>query len=177
MYEIIVLSLLMRQPAHGYLIAKILNDIIGPIAKASNGRIYPLLAKLEEFGLIDAFESEHDGRQMRTYRITDKGRLRFHELMMDTTSNPREYQEIFAFKVTVFEFLAPEERLFLIDHYIHFCKAHLVHLGARVPGLQSEENDYCEIPAHAGSIRSAVEHRISQWQLELAWAQQLREQV
>lgn len=37
MYELIILSLLMREPSHGYLISKIINDIIGPIAKVSHG--------------------------------------------------------------------------------------------------------------------------------------------
>ena len=53
MYELIILSLLMRWNAHGYLIASIINDMIGPYAKVSNGRLYPLLAKLEEQGLIE----------------------------------------------------------------------------------------------------------------------------
>jgi DNA-binding PadR family transcriptional regulator len=41
MYELIILSLLMRSPAHGYLIAKIINDMFGPYTKISNGRLYP----------------------------------------------------------------------------------------------------------------------------------------
>ena len=53
MYELIILSLLMRWNAHGYLIASIINDMIGPYAKVSNGRLYPLLARLEEQGLIE----------------------------------------------------------------------------------------------------------------------------
>ena len=52
MYELIILSLLMREPIHGYLIAKIINDMIGPIAKVSHGWLYPRLAKLEQEGLI-----------------------------------------------------------------------------------------------------------------------------
>ncbi len=37
LYELIILAQLMRQPAHGYLIAKIINDMIGPYAHVSNG--------------------------------------------------------------------------------------------------------------------------------------------
>ena len=48
MYEFIILAQLMNGPAHGYLIAKIINDMIGPFARISYGRLYPLLAKLEE---------------------------------------------------------------------------------------------------------------------------------
>lgn len=177
MYELIVLSLLIRQPAHGYLIAKIINDIIGPIARASNGRIYPLLAKFEETGLIEAFDAEHDGRQMRSFRVTEAGRVRFHDLMMDTGSSPREYQEIFSFKVTVFEFITPAERRHLVDHYIHFCQAHIKHLEARLPGLDAAQNDYCAIPAQPRPIQNVLRHRIRQWQLEQEWAETLREEA
>jgi DNA-binding PadR family transcriptional regulator len=100
MYELIILSLLMRFPAHGYLIAQIVNDIIGPYARISNGRLYPLLAKLEERGLIEAHEESSQAlrgeRSSRSYQITEEGRRRFHALMMDTTSNPGEYQRFFS---------------------------------------------------------------------------------
>ena len=43
MYELIILSLLMREPIHGYRISKIISDIIGPIAKVSHGWLYPCL--------------------------------------------------------------------------------------------------------------------------------------
>src|SRR5574337_1907573 len=96
MYEFIVLAQLMHGPAHGYLIAKIINDMIGPYARLSYGRLYPLLAKLEQNGLItvDAEAQstgqgvgQHD-RQMRIYTITDAGRLRFRILVNDIVSNP-----------------------------------------------------------------------------------------
>lgn len=172
-----MLSLLMRQPAHGYLIAKVLNNIIGPIARASNGRIYPLLAKLEEAGLIVASDEEQDGRQVRTYRITEGGRSRFHELMMDTTSSPREYQELFSFKVSVFPFLAPEERVFLVDHYIHYCRAHVMHLRSGAQELQGEQSQQQADPAGVDALLGVMQHRISQWELEVAWAINLRQIV
>src|SRR5690348_5750221 len=139
MYELIILSLLVRFPAHGYLIAHIINDIIGPYARMSNGRLYPLLAKLEEGGLIETYEEvdqERRGeRTSRKYRITDEGRRRFHTLMMDTTSNPGEYQRIFLQKMTVLHLLKPSERLYLIDHYINYCQAHVLHLTSEREGL------------------------------------------
>jgi len=49
-YELIILGLLMRWPMHGYLIAGIIDDIIGPHAKISHGRLYPLLGRMEGGG-------------------------------------------------------------------------------------------------------------------------------
>jgi DNA-binding PadR family transcriptional regulator len=55
-YELIILSLSVRSPMHGYQMLKIVNDVIGPFARLSNGRFYPLLSKLEEVGVIFAVE-------------------------------------------------------------------------------------------------------------------------
>src|SRR6516162_280848 len=109
MYEFLILSHLMRNSAHGYLIAKIINDIIGPYARLSYGRLYPLLAKLEQNGLIEAEREASSGekrdRQLRVYSITDSGRMRFQLLMNDTGSSPGDYQRFFAYKVTAFGFV------------------------------------------------------------------------
>ncbi len=90
MYELIILSFLRRWPMHGYVMVKIINDMIGPFAKASIGRLYPLLTKLEGEGLIvvadDTPGRQARDRRQRTYQITEAGRARFHQLMMDTTS-------------------------------------------------------------------------------------------
>jgi len=181
MYELIILSHLMRYNAHGYLIAKIINDMIGPYARVSNGRLYPLLSKLEGAGLIavdteTAAEQQGD-RQLRTYKITEAGRRRFHELMMDTTSNPGEYQKLFPLKAHVFEFLKPVERLRLIDHYINYCQAHVLHLMAEADDLVREVADHVPpwSPARLDAVLNVMQHMIDQWQLELDWAKNLRE--
>src|SRR5262249_50557085 len=105
MYELIILSLLMRFPTHGYLIARIINELIGPYAKISNERLYLLLARLEAQGLIEVCEEaeklQQRERHSRQYRITQAGRQRFYQVMRDTTSNPGEYQRIFQQKVGV----------------------------------------------------------------------------
>jgi DNA-binding PadR family transcriptional regulator len=91
MYELIILSLLMRFPLHGYLIAQIANDTIGPWAKISNGTLYPLLTRLERQGLITRINEEQSAtqteQQARTFLITDEGRKRFFQVMLDTSSN------------------------------------------------------------------------------------------
>jgi len=181
MYELIILSLLMLQPAHGYLIAKIINDMIGPYARISNGRLYPLLAKLEKSGLIapytEAPAGQQSDRQLRAYEITEAGRMRFHELMMDTNSNPGEYQKIFWQKVSMLWFLKSSERLRLIDHYINYCQAHVLHLTA-------EADDLVQRPPYKGkewgptrlkAVLDVMQHMVDQWQVELDWAKALRE--
>ncbi len=197
MYEFIVLAQLMHGPAHGYLIAKIINDMIGPYARISYGRLYPLLAKLEQGGLIEAVSEGKDGqeaqqhdRNLRIFQITDAGRVRFLLLMNDTSSNPGDYAKLFAHKVTAFSFIRPGERLRLIDHYIAYCQAHVFHMQAEavdlvrtvaeMDGLHREsphlargfpriDNDSLDY------IVSVMQQSIEQWEREIEWARGLRE--
>ena len=181
MYELIILSQLMLQPAHGYMIASIINDMIGPYARIGNGRLYPLLSKLEKTGLIAPYNeapAAHQGdRQLRTYEITEAGRKRFYELMMDITSNPGEYQKIFMQKVSMLEFLKSSERLRLIDHYINYCQAHVLHITAEADDLVQRSPHWGPEwgPTRFKAILDVMQHMIDQWQLELDWARSLHE--
>lgn len=185
MYEFLILSQLMKNSAHGYLIAKIINDIIGPYARVSNGRLYPLLAKMEQAGLIavrtEPASAPPGDRQLRVYEITEAGRKRYRLLIMDTTLNPGEYQKLFSLKVCDFAFLSPVERLRLIDHYMHYCQAHMIHLTMQMEEVLQEssswwpENDPASKKEHIERVIRVMQHYIDEWQLEYDWAKSLRE--
>lgn len=161
MYELIILSLLMRAPMHGYLLAKIINDKIGPWARLSNGTLYPLLARLERDGSITtapaaegsdqeagaphatgAQETDAEGAQgaadrtCRRYAITAKGERRFHALMLDTTANTSDYQRIFRQKVSSFPLLPAAERNYLLDHYLSYCETTILHYEREARDLE-----------------------------------------
>jgi len=180
MYELIILSLLMRGPVHGYLIAKIINDMIGPAARISHGWLYPRLSKLEQEGLIvassEAKQEQQSERQLRAYEITDAGRKRFRQLMLDTTSNPGEYARFFWQKVCYLEYLHPAERLHLIDHYINYCQAHILHLKAQAKKLVEGETQYQVMSlAQLEATLHVLRRSTSQWQVDLEYASSLRE--
>ncbi len=185
MYEFLILSQLMKNSAHGYLIASIINDIIGPYARVSNGRLYPLLAKMEQAGLIAVrtkpASAPPSDRQLRVYEITEAGRKRFRALMIDTTLNPGEYQKLFSLKVCDFAFLDPSERLRLIDHYMHYCQAHIIHLTMQTEEVLQEsplwwpENDPASNKEHIERVIRVMQHYMDEWQLEYDWAKGLRE--
>jgi DNA-binding PadR family transcriptional regulator len=182
MYELIILSLLVFSPHHGYLIAKITNDMIGPWAKVSNGTLYPLLAKLENMGLITAASSEQESeqqreRQSRRFMITEAGRKRFHHIMMDTTSNPGEYQKFFRLKVPCMQLLQSSERLYLYDHYINYCQTHVLHMQAQASDMVEETAGKDYMPPHRlEGILEIMNRHIEEWQAEMNWALHLREQ-
>lgn len=185
MYEFLILSQLMKNSAHGYLIAKIINDIIGPYARVSNGRLYPLLAKMEQAGLIavrtEPVSAPPGDRKLRVYEITEAGRKRYRVLIMDTTLNPGEYQKLFSLKVCDFAFLSPVERLRLIDHYMHYCQAHMIHLTIQMEEVLQEssswwpENDPVSNKEHIERVIHVMQHYIDEWQLEYDWAKSLRD--
>ena len=180
MYELIILSLLMRGPIHGYLIAKIINDMIGPVARISHGWLYPRLSKLEHDGLIIASvelkEEQQGDRQLRTYKITEAGQKRFHQLMMDTTSNPGEYSKFFWQKVCFLEYLHPAERLYLVDHYMNYCQMHILHLKAQAKNLVEGEMQYHAMNlAQLEATLHVLRRSTGQWQVELEYASSLRE--
>jgi DNA-binding PadR family transcriptional regulator len=159
MYELMILSLLMRGPMHGYSISKIMNDMIGPVLKVSHGSLYPRLRKLEEDGLVTASEQVDDlhnqdsTRQVRVFAITGEGRRRFHELMMDTTTNPGEYTRLFWQKVC---FLLKAITKNVVENKAHYHDMNLPQL---------------ELTLHA--LRRATSH----WQVEAEFTASLREKV
>jgi len=182
MYELLVLALLMHWPLYAYLIADIANHIIGPWERISRGTLSSLLGKLEQAGLIAPVGPKQvpfpTDRPARVFAITPAGRERFHHLMMDTTSNQGTYQRIFRIKALHLEYVSPEERLFLVDHYLGYCQMGLSY-------QQAEAQDFTTNPTKQGSVSSfynAVAVDLmdmigQQWQLELAWARRLRERI
>jgi DNA-binding PadR family transcriptional regulator len=178
MYELIILSLLAQWPLHGYLIAKITNDMLGPYARLSNGRLYPLLAKLEAEGLIvvstDA-QRPSGSRRSRAYAITEAGRLRFHALMMDTTTNLGDYQRIFWYKVPCLYLLNLSERLYLLDHFITYCQTHIFHYVAELADMRQHEEHFQQAPPiYRDSAMFVIEHVLKSWRLQLEDTLQLR---
>lgn len=182
MYELLVLALLMHWPLHAYLIASIANDIIGPWEKISRGSLSALLTKLEQAGLIAPADPAQvpfpSDRSSRVFALTAAGRDRFYHLMMQTTANQGTYQRLFRIKALHLEFLSPEDQLYLVDHYITYCQTSIRY-------QKTEAQDFATDPLkqeHVSHYFSAValdlmKSMAQQWQLELTWAQRLRERI
>lgn len=181
MYELIVLSLLMRGPFHGYLIVKVANDIIGPWAKISSGTLYPLLGKMERAGLITTLTGESEKevaqkeRQARTLVITEEGRKRFRQIMMDMSSNLGDYVRIFQYKVVFMDLIEHEERLLLFHHFMNYCATSILHLQTERANLAHELSKQSDARFLANAAL-VMEHFEAQMQHELHWARELHAQ-
>lgn len=78
--DLIVMSILMIGPTHGY-------DIMARIHRhlyvfLSAGQVYPLFSRLERAGLIEARLSE-DGRK-KIFTLTNKGVRKYKEMLQET---------------------------------------------------------------------------------------------
>src|SRR5579884_1665817 len=175
MYELLILSLLMRMPMHGYLIAKVTNDLIGPWARISGGSLSTILNGLEQHGLIASPMRTRGGRQARVFTITEEGRKRFHQLMMDTSSNLGEYQKFFHRKLEYFDLLRPNERLLLLNHFINYCQATILHRQTERESLLHELADHPN-PAFLENVVRVMKHVEEQWEAELEWVREIREE-
>jgi PadR family transcriptional regulator PadR len=73
--ELVVLSLLEREPRHGYELAKLIEDRSGGALTFNFASLYATLYKLEERGWIQGRWVEKPGqRRRRYYKLTAGGR-------------------------------------------------------------------------------------------------------
>jgi PadR family transcriptional regulator PadR len=75
--EMLILKTLARGPAHGYAIARRLEQVSGDVLRVGESSLYPALQRLllEDWVRAEWGESEL-GRRARIYRITPSGRRR-----------------------------------------------------------------------------------------------------
>jgi PadR family transcriptional regulator PadR len=73
--DMLVLRTLRLRDAHGYTIARLIEQRSDAFLQVEQGSLYPALNRLEDRGWIDSYwaTSEHH-RRARYYRLTPKGR-------------------------------------------------------------------------------------------------------
>ncbi|GHO82036.1 PadR family transcriptional regulator [Dictyobacter formicarum] len=180
MNELLVLGLLMHWPLHAYRLAKIANNILGPDGHISRGTLSGLLTKLEQAGFVtDAAPSEAPFPSDRTSRvlvITPAGRERFLQLMLDVPSQLDVAR--FHIKALHLEFLPLEKRLFLIEHFLLSCQNFVRDKQTELQMFGTEPGQQEHISGtFFWGIQAFMGLKIEQVQLEITWAQSLREHV
>jgi len=72
---ILVLKTLMLGPAHGYAIARWVEDTTGDVLRIEEGSLYPALRRLEDRGWVTSdWGVSENNRRARFYTITPAGR-------------------------------------------------------------------------------------------------------
>jgi PadR family transcriptional regulator PadR len=75
--DLLILKTLSWGPAHGYAVARWIQQLTAELLQVGEGSLYPALHRLEERGWVDSEWrlSEHN-RRAKFYRLTTKGRQR-----------------------------------------------------------------------------------------------------
>ena len=71
----LLLAILQKGPSYGYAIIQEVRALSGGDLEWSEGMLYPVLHRLEDQGLIEAYEERGDtGRKRKYYRLRPDGR-------------------------------------------------------------------------------------------------------
>ena len=73
--DLLILQSILREPLHGWGIAKRIQLLSGDVLSVGQGSLYPALHRLEHQGWIDAEWKDSDlGRAAKFYHLTNEGR-------------------------------------------------------------------------------------------------------
>ncbi|HET9089917.1 MAG TPA: PadR family transcriptional regulator [Acidimicrobiales bacterium] len=183
MLDIAILGLLMDRDHHGYEIRSQLRDRLGISANVSFGSIYPALARLERHGSVEAvtvsdprLSSLSTGslsgeraalrtlrsgsglgrRGRKVYRITERGRREFVELL----ANPATLDDAkgFSMRMALAKYLTPNLRVGLLERRRSDLLERLAEVRASAHNIELDEY-----------ARSVMEHAARGVELDLAW--------
>jgi|SRR4051812_8556485 len=78
--DMLVLQTLRAAPAHGYTIARLIEQRSDAFLQVEQGSLYPALNRLEDRGWVDSFwATSENNRRARYYRLTPKGRRQLQQ--------------------------------------------------------------------------------------------------
>ena len=77
--EVCVLAAIRKEDSYGY---KIISEL-EPYIKISESTLYPILKRLEAGGAVITHSVAYNGRLRKYFRITDIGRAKIAEFIMD----------------------------------------------------------------------------------------------
>lgn len=90
--EVCVLVALQSSDSYGY---QIIKDV-PPIVEISESTLYPILKRLEAGGMVTTYSMEHNSRLRKYYRLTQKGRQRIREFLVEWEDVMKAYRYIAA---------------------------------------------------------------------------------
>lgn len=134
MLELSALGLLQKKPLHGYRLKQQLELFMSSCISINYGAIYPLLKRLEERGYVFVVTEEpgEAGCSRKIYQITEKGRDRWREKMLENLKESWvKGRSRFLIKFFFFSDLEPTERVKLIEHRLIICQLRQEYLDSQ----------------------------------------------
>jgi PadR family transcriptional regulator PadR len=93
-FDLLILRALSWGPAHGYAVARWIEQATNDVLAVGEGTLYPALHRLEERGWIDAtWGVSENNRQAKFYSLTKRGRT---QLNVETENWRRYAAAVFA---------------------------------------------------------------------------------
>lgn len=127
--DILILSHLAKEPAHGYEIKQRVGRSIGHTTPLNNNVLYPALRRLEEMGAIEAEVVPQQGTPARrVYRLTEGGMEALQGLLRDFPPELALNDGEFNTRLAYFHLLEPEARLEILRARAGAGRALLDHL-------------------------------------------------
>ncbi|HUM06902.1 MAG TPA: helix-turn-helix transcriptional regulator [Terriglobales bacterium] len=97
--ELAVLTVLARQPLHGYEIAKRIDEQTGGVLRFDMASLYPMLYGLERKAWLKAeWQTLANGRRRRCYRLTSLGRKQLAPLRAEWRTFFSAFQKVTGFQ-------------------------------------------------------------------------------
>jgi DNA-binding PadR family transcriptional regulator len=167
-----VLACLFERPMHPYEMASTMRERGKERSiKLNYGSLYTVVDNLAKHGLIEAMEARREGRrpERTVYRLTDTGRIKLDAWMSDLLARPvKEYPQ-FEAALSLMPVLHPDHVLAL--------------LRERIRTLEKEitmERLMLDTASKAGLPRLLLiegEYHLTMQQTELAWVQELADEI
>ena len=158
MLELATLGLLQKEALHGYKLKQQLERFISGCISVNYGAIYPLLKRLEKQNFLQLSFSEGEaGGKRKIYAITEKGRARFQEKMLE---HPKESwvnaRSRFLVKFVFFSHLHSQQRIQLIEKRLAVCRTRL-------------EQQQCEVKSDDPYFAAVCDRHLALIQEEMDW--------
>src|SRR5262249_15821137 len=105
-------------------------------------------------------------RQRRLYQITDAGRARFYELVLEPGAYNADFADIFAIKLSCFAYISRDHHLHILPHspgYLLFTQKHVLTTRQRVatiPAIRDFERVH---------YLRMLDHKLLLLEADLAW--------
>ena len=149
--EATLLALVIRAgPMTAYQIAKVYEDSPVSNFSTSKGKIYPLIRRLRDRGLVDAKRVSSDARGTELLESTPEGRRAVRDWVKETRPGHLLLEDPLRTKVQSFDLLSREERI----EWIVETKAHLLNKLEQI----EEYGRQVEVPfqdfVHENAVRS-----------------------
>ncbi|MFC1992005.1 PadR family transcriptional regulator [Chloroflexota bacterium] len=154
--QLILLGILQEGKTHGYRLNEYVNHVMSLFADIKKSKVYYTLEKLEKDGCVEN-EIEREGKrpERRVYKITDKGKAVFLQLLRD---NLGEFTRTYFNDDIGIAFMGqlPNQEVQKL-------------LDKKRKMVQSALKQFSEVSDHGGNWQYVITHNIAHLEADLTW--------